>query len=680
MSIPWFLFSIFGPPVLAVAAAVVFRSGAAPPLAIVALNGLMPGSGLAAAGRPLLEIAFGVLFAQISMLVSQGPHLEYLGPIAFIGAAWGLIYTPWNPLTAQGVPERSRPVERILADLREQVAPGPSVAVAPRETVGAMARQNGDDKTSDAVECYSVAVRCTECGAQVDVPVLDHAAQCGFCGSHHLVVGQEEVLQVTLPAKAASRDDLRETVLDHLRYRYYLKLYRRSVAPLERQATEVGPSGGMSVRADVEAAAAAAERVVSLKADRYRVKLSAELEITRTQQFVAPYGHAMGTLYQAAFGRDRRTQDKVVAFTMGAVETSVAAQTTLELPAMGKLSYLKALVPAVQLAGDSRALPFALAAEDIDRVRQDLQRKQLDRSIQTIKLGSTFVEEVRAVVWRPWWVAEVQASGAGEVLLIDAAAGSVAGPGAFLDPSTLVELPPEARDSGAALRFQPMQCPTCGFEFRYEVDAVLHFCLNCHRLFEADGTGKTEIEYECAADGPSDQYDVVPFWRFPLRLATSDQGVITDLMHLKDGIDGTLDQIGEGAQPGQDDLWIPAIRCINTRLMAAAFSRLFVFAARNPPQSRKGRFPLDVKVEPWPVCLDEEEVRSFASLYLANVFEPRDIARVNIHQVTAWIFEGRLESRGHLAYLPIPREVTRPFRGYIGRYRGRAVAEVTGNR
>ncbi len=146
MSIPWFLFSIFGPPALAVAAAVVFRNGAAPPLAIVVLNGLMPGSGLVAAGRPVIEIAFGVLFAQISMLVSQGPHLEYLGPIAFIGAAWGLLYTPWNPLTAQGVPELSRPVERTSSDLPDRAQQGRSVSAAPQETVGIIGRQNGDER------------------------------------------------------------------------------------------------------------------------------------------------------------------------------------------------------------------------------------------------------------------------------------------------------------------------------------------------------------------------------------------------------------------------------------------------------------------------------------------------------------------------------------------------------
>ncbi len=279
-----------------------------------------------------------------------------------------------------------------------------------------------------------------------------------------------------------------------------------------------------------------------------------------------------------------------------AVETSVAAQTTLELPAMGKLSYLKALVPAVQLADDSRALPFALAAEEIDRVRQDLQRKQLDRSIQTIKLGSSFVEEVRAVVWRPWWVAEVQASGASEVLLSTRPRVRWRVP----------ELSSTRRCSSSCRQRREMRARPCVFSPCSARPAGSSFVMRSMRCCISASTAidcstpmkpaRPRSSTSVRSKDRRERCDIVPFWRFPLRLATTDQRVITDLMHLKDGIDGTLDQIGEGAQPGQDDLWIPAIRCINTRLMAAAFSRLFVFAARNPPQARKGRFPLDIKV------------------------------------------------------------------------------------
>ena len=62
--------------------------------------------------------------------------------------------------------------------------------------------------------------------------------------------------------------------------------------------------------------------------------------------------------------------------------------------------------------------------------------------------------------------------------------------------------------------------------------------------------------------------------------------------------------------------------------------------------------------------------------YLAlrqSAFGRRDIAKVNVHQVGAWLFEGKIESRGTLAYIPVPLEVTRPFRDYLGRFRGQAL-------
>jgi hypothetical protein len=282
-------------------------------------------------------------------------------------------------------------------------------------------------------------------------------------------------------------------------------------------------------------------------------------------------------------------------------------------------------------------------------------------------VGSTFSEDVCAVVWRPWWIADVKGAKIRETLLVDSAAGSVAGTGAFVNPEVLASLPDEARDAGATLQFQPMQCPTCGFEFRYETDAVLHFCGNCHRLFSAGETGKTEVPYDHAGVDPEGTRDLVPFWRFPLRLETSDGLQITDLRHLRDGIDGTFDQIGEGTVARQDSVWIPAIRCANPSLMTRAFNVLFVSVWRTRPAVTTGRFPLDARVRPWPVCLTEKEVREFGPLFLTNAFGPRDIARVNVHQVGSWLFESRFASRGRLVFVPVPQSVTTPFRNYIGR-------------
>ncbi len=676
MTLPWLLFSLIIPPAVAVLVWFLARGKKIDPSVVLVLNGLMPGSGLAAVDRPILEVALCVLMGQIGLIAARGPDIGQLAPFGVIAACWALLYTPWNPLTAQGLPKTTDRQAGGAPD--PHTHPSAAPATDPRNTVGGMANLEQQAESGNPAEGYSVAVRCTECGAEVPVPVLQYAARCSFCGSHHLVVGHDDLLQVAIPSKITDTQSLREAVLDHLRYRQYLKLYERFVAPLERQATEIGPTGGMSVRADVEAASAAAESAVSLKADVYRRKIGKTLEIRATQHFLAPYYHSMGTLFQAAFGRDPRTQDKCLLFTMASLEGALSAQDGIELPPMGKLSYLKTLVSAAQLEPEVRAL---LPNNDTDTLKNaygELDRKQLDRSIQTIKLGSSFAEEVRAVVWRPWWTAEFQAAGTTESLLIDGASGSVAGPAPFIASEAFRDLPETVRAPGASLHFQPMECPTCGHEFRYEIDAVLHFCSNCHRLFDAHGEGKTEIDYDHGMPIPEEAIDLVPFWRFPLQLMTGNGAIITDLMHLKDGIDGKMGQIGDDAQQGQDFLWVPAIRCINTRLMTSAFNRLFLHVTDNPPRLNRGRYPLDAKPVPWPICLKEGNVRHFAPLYLANAFGSRDIARVNVHHVGPWLFDAKLLSSGRLTYLPIPRSVTETFRAYVGRYRSGALAAAQG--
>ena len=50
------------------------------------------------------------------------------------------------------------------------------------------------------------------------------------------------------------------------------------------------------------------------KADHYRNQLAGKLSLGATSHFLAPYRHGMGTLYQAAFGRDPRDQEKRLRF------------------------------------------------------------------------------------------------------------------------------------------------------------------------------------------------------------------------------------------------------------------------------------------------------------------------------------------------------------------------------
>ena len=666
----WGVVSFLLPPLAAILAALLLRPRNPPPQALIALNAILPGAGLAAAGRPTIEIVLGVVFAQISLILAGGfQNIWMYIPSMVVGGCWALFHTPLSPFT--GAPNTIEKLHRRITESDSSTSGKPAPQAA------SVTATEEDDETVIETN-YCIEVNCTECGAAVRVPVLHHMAHCSFCGSDHLVVGHEETLFVTLPERVYDANVLREALLDHYRYRYYLNLYRKAVAPLAGRATEATPSGALVNRTEFDAAIDAAEAMVSRRADTYRSKLAQNLHVGTTLHFLTPYRHGMGTLYQAAFGRSKRDQEKLLRFDVGTIEAAVSAVNAVDLPPMGKLSYLRALRPAADLSTEMLTMP--LEGDDADLVHAfgDLDRKRLARDIQTIKLGSRFTREVTAVVWRPWWVAEVRGPDIDETVLLDSAAGSVVGPAPVIDPTRLVELPAAAREPGAGLRFVPMECPTCGEEFPFDPDAVLHFCHNCHRVCGVNEGRKLDVEYGHIPWPEEPGWDLVPFWRFPLRLRTGDGELLTDLVRLKDGIDGTFDQIGDDSPVRQHLFFVPAIRCINPRLMASAFNRLFLYAIRRRRPKSRDRISLDLRPRPWTVSLAETEARDLAPLYLANVFSRRDIARVNVHQVASWLFAATQEAPGRLMYLPVPQTVTEPFRRYVGRFRDDAVHYVTG--
>jgi hypothetical protein len=505
-------------------------------------------------------------------------------------------------------------------------------------------------------------------------------ARCPFCGSDHLVVGHDARLDLALPERVQSSADLKRVLLDHYRYRHYLTLYQRHVAPLERRAEASSPQSALSGGPEANPAAEAMERIVSVKADAYRARLEPKLCLDGAFHFLAPYRHGMATVFQAAFGRSNADQEKTLRFAVATVEAATLSTTATQLPAMGRLSYLRALRPVAEYPEDARCLPLEGDDGDLLRAFGDLDRKRLVRDLSVIRQRSVLSRDVQAVVWRPWWVVGAQAPGLNETLLVDSAGGSVVGPAPPVDSSRLQPLPAEARAGGSGLRFMPMECPTCGFEFTFDVNALLHFCANCHRVFRVVGGRKVEVEYDHDPGADSDPSDIVPFWQYELQLKTGEGQVVTDLAHFKDGIDGTLDQVGDNAAFQQHRVFVPAFRCINSRLMVQAYTRLLAHVLSRPPRLSSGRFPLDAKPQPWPVGLDEGETRDFAPLYLALAFGRRDLARVNVHQVTSWLLDARLEAPGRLAYLRVPRVLTETFRAYVGRFRARALAKANAGR
>ena len=121
MTPAWILVSVVLPPLSAVLATIFLRPRAPGPYLVTGLNAILPGSGLAAVGRPTLEVVLGVLFAQVSLLISGSVHeLWMYVPCMVVGGIWGLLYTALNPLTRAADSEKER--------LRRQIQESDSLA------------------------------------------------------------------------------------------------------------------------------------------------------------------------------------------------------------------------------------------------------------------------------------------------------------------------------------------------------------------------------------------------------------------------------------------------------------------------------------------------------------------------------------------------------------------------
>jgi len=232
VSAAWTVFAVLMPPLAAVVAGTLLRPRQPAPQLAIALNALMPGAGLAALGRPILESVVGVLLAQFSLILTGGIHnLWMYVPSMIVGGIWALVHTPLSPFIKASDDGGHRLIDRVEKTLASTQRRRDTDRQQSRSGVS---RPNAAEDSEETVieSHYCVEVKCTECGAAVPVPVLHHMAHCSFCGSDHLVVGHEETLLVTLPERVYDKNVLREALLDHYRYQYYLKLYRRMVAPL----------------------------------------------------------------------------------------------------------------------------------------------------------------------------------------------------------------------------------------------------------------------------------------------------------------------------------------------------------------------------------------------------------------------------------------------------------------
>ncbi len=628
------------------------RREAKPSLRVDALAGFLGAGGLLAwRRRPFAEQAA----AWVVGGVEWAGAFVIRDPEVFV--AFGLVGAAWAAGLALG---------SLRPAAREQAAPPPPPAPPTR-----VARPEND---RGEPEGFALEMRCPTCGAALAVPVYHRMAHCDFCGSEHVVLGRHDRLTVVIPDAVTSEAALQRAVVRHLRDRRYLELYDAKVRPLVRDpAVRAGEDGELRLAGPVPnlALVNAADAEVSRAADEWAARLAPRVTVRAWRRFLSPYWHRLGTLYQAAFGRDR-DGTKRMEFAVTTVEGSLLAA-SYPLPAMGKLSYLAALRP---LLGAPEAATPALAVEldagAIDTRVQQLSRRSAELSISPIALHSTLVPEVVALVYRPWHVAEVEVDGSRRELLVDGGAARVEGEAPALELPTAPAPPPATEPPVLA----PSRCPECGADLPFTPDSVASLCRSCFRLIELAGPRPTAVAY--LREEPAAGCRQVPFWRFPLRLRTAAGRLITDLPHLTDGIDGTFDQIGDRPAVAQT-FFVPAFRTRVGKAGVQLYRRLWPAVQGRRRDLTRERFgpaaPPDRVVE---VTMTAAEGRAFARVYLAISFSQRDLARAEVKGVRERFLGAELEGEANLAFLTLPEELLGPFDGILGRPRLMALANLEG--
>lgn len=630
---------------------VAVRGTAAPSLPLHAILGFFGPAGLLSwRRRPFPEqlIAWVVgLVAWAGVFVAR--DVQMFIAFGLIGAAWGTVLGLDTLKAAPSAP-----------------APPPVAPAPPQEPP----TTRGEDEPNGG-SGFALGLRCPACGASLAVPVYHRMAHCEFCSSDHVVLKTAGHLNLVIPDTVTDKDLLAQSVVRYLRDRRYLELYDMKVRPLTGSPGLIpDPAGGEPDLLGPDpnlALVNAAEAEVSKAADEWAARIAPRVRVESWQRFLSPYWHRLGTLYQAAFGRDR-AGTKRMEFSVAAIEGSVAA-TSFPLPEMGKLSYLRVLRPLLgSPEAATPALPVDRGPEEIERRAQLLARRSIGLTIMPIAMHSTLVPEVVALVYRPWHVAAIELDGERHALLVDGGSGRVEGQTSARDVPTA----PVRPDDGAAPSLAPNRCPDCGAALPFTPDSVAFLCRSCFRLVELRGARWASIPY--LREEPAAGHRQVPFWRFPLRVRTAAGALITDIPHLTDGIDGTFDQIGDRPQQAQE-FFVPAFRTRVSKAGVQLYRHLWPAIQGWPRELRPERFgPANPPERTVEVTLAAAEARVFARVYLALAFTQRDLARAEVRGVRERFLSAELEGDAQLAFLSLPDELLGQLDGLFGRARITALA------
>ena len=325
-----------------------------------------------------------------------------------------------------------------------------------------------------------ILINCPQCGGDIGFLEESREIRCEFCGTSLLVAGREGVLRYALP---------------------------------------------LLLRNPAEAQAVAREYLLGLG------KSSAEPG--ETFLFYAPFWRLQGQVYRWVFGAKpmKVETEEGVPPPLEKMKTLLTRIMDHTLPGFENLDLglgsLGIRSQALQLrpfqAGQEDTpepllpleIPLAQAQKEADRLA-DIFFEAEDLHAE-VNLQS-FVGKVFSVVYFPVWFVECRLSSARMTVFVD---GLGRKPLRSLADGSGISSKLKKGETGAGeefgrLRFIPLKCPNCGWDFSFQPSTSIPFCMTCRRLWRIQETRLVEADYQTVSAPPGrERVDPawIPFWR-----------------------------------------------------------------------------------------------------------------------------------------------------------------------
>lgn len=486
----------------------------------------------------------------------------------------------------------------------------------------------------------SIALSCPKCGAPEAIDDETVSLHCDHCGSL-LVVAAPDRTEVYL-AEGVVQDpaELLETLVE-----YRVRAHRAEVIHRHKDKDGNPPP----------------EIFIAAQLARFEAKLRERARLVEAHRLFVPYWHVSGKIVQAQLAR-RGDGPKLTRVRAFGVEHTVpgydAARANLRDKGLRLARSRVRPLLAADVASLKAFLKDAPLAESSWREIDRYRTRDLEAGLDPVAKHGGFLFQHRVLVYRPYWIALMEADKGPEWVLFDGGFRTVAG---YPDAAEARALRMQARHDPlgageAAYRrivVAASRCPDCGHEQQFDPRDHVAVCPNCHLALEPRTGGVGVVGYDHVAAGGSASLDAayVPAWSFPFELRVGTAKPIADLAAWAQAV--VPGGLPPAAAIAGDRLWVPALRLLGTEPGDEAFKSMVEWLHREPPAVAPGKVPLGGRPRFVGAALSEEEARPLAPFVLLAACGKAAAARLNAMGLKRALFDAKLTlGPGRLVMLP----------------------------